>query len=90
MAAIFLLKDANCKTWNRRIPCQPCSFNRFSSFSEETYDPEKLKFPLVVHTNRKDQQYLASEINGSNQIVVDAQALRGHDCQGKGVHEVNN
>lgn len=53
MAAIFLLRDANCRRWNHRIPCQPFCLKYVLIHSLGKFTTLETKFPTFCSNKRE-------------------------------------
>ena len=84
MAAIFLLRDANCRRWNRRIPCQPFCLKYVLIHSLGKFTTLETEFPAFCSHKRETLAIIQGrEINGKTiKSVVDAQAERGRLSRG--------
>lgn len=84
MAAIFLLRDANCRRWNRRIPCQPFCLKYVLIHSLGKFTTLETEFPAFCSHKRETLAIIQGrEINRKTiKSVVDAQAERGRLSRG--------
>lgn len=73
MAAIFLLRDANCRRWNRRIPCQPFCLKYVLIHSLGKFTTLETEFPAFCSHKRETLAIIQGrdqQKNRSNQLLT--------------------